>query len=459
MPITADQQRRIERTLGYAVTLTNDNDRSPVYLHDMYMSSNNADAILVPYTPHDPHTILKYWNKNPVKRKFKQSNSEARELMRNANRFDTYDFNAMGYLSAHANMNYFKEKTGYSKDTPLFGLEIEIDRTQSARMNERKFLGKLFQETLPKQHYICQDGTTNNEFGEGMEIVTAPRSESDIKRNYVNFYKLFKGLKEAGFSSHDRGKCGLHVHVSRDHITNPELVRMTKFIVKSQKLFKLISRRTTYNYCKFEENTGERYRAVNPTSYTIEFRFFRGTTRAETFFASLEMIFELVRFTKENAKLSPYKFLKHLKKSPSKFAYTYYLDKYKTCYPSAIPLVNTVTGEKYTKSEIVALRMAHRVERKNSMEAKYNKLMEGILSNLRPVISATSRPEDIELRPFEVIFSGVARGLKKIVEEKCKVIKIPTDKKLFSRRYGDATRMKIHLVTRRGLTQVFQTIF
>ena len=124
-------------------------------------------------------------------------------------------------------------------------------------------------------------------------------------------------LIELGYTSHDNDNCGLHFHVTRPE--NPEVIDRLWLILETYKRQIIeLSRRTggqishwAQFLSDFINNDAEQLKALyfikktnknrvrymalnNQNEKTIEFRFFRGTLKSETFFACIEFINNLM---------------------------------------------------------------------------------------------------------------------------------------------------------------------
>lgn len=182
-----------------------------------------------------------------------------------------------------------------------------------------------------------QDGSIGN----GIEIISQPMTMGYINKHKEDFKEILKFLQDKGYYSHNKGKCGLHIHVSKDFFGNTDeeiqstIEKIMLFVETYQDKVELFSRRkhahynlytkTTYNnsymsadnvmvndtYFKsgkmlydLNKKLGIGHSSVVNTSTssgnTIEFRMCRGTLKYETLMASIEFIHNLVNVCKEN---------------------------------------------------------------------------------------------------------------------------------------------------------------
>lgn len=183
---------------------------------------------------------------------------------------------------------------------------------------------------------------TDASIGNGKEGVFFPMTYNYLKDNEDEIKSIFEYLTSTGNYSHDKGKCGLHIHVSKDYLgdTTEEIQKtieklmlfvetyrpkMEKFARRKHNEFSHYNSYTipfhkenssdtcfeTDDYYKSGKMLYELNRAdyighssvINPstsTGQTVEFRMFRGTLRFETFMATIEFIHNLVNVCKEN---------------------------------------------------------------------------------------------------------------------------------------------------------------
>lgn len=184
---------------------------------------------------------------------------------------------------------------------------------------------------------------TDSSIGNGKELVFFPMTYNYIKSNSDELKDMFSYLISKGNYSHDGGKCGLHIHVSKDYLGDTQeeiqktIEKLMLFIETYRDKVERFSRRkhnefshyNTYtipnhkaNYndtCFTDDNyfkSGKILYDLNKydcighssvlntntsTGVTVEFRMFRGTLRYETFMATIEFIHNLVNVCKENA--------------------------------------------------------------------------------------------------------------------------------------------------------------
>lgn len=227
-------------------------------------------------------------------------------------------------------MFYYKNDGTIINDPHMFsgiGVELEVDDS-----GERCFISDIVQQSLNNEVYIKHDGSLTN----GFEIVTYPHEIESFFR--LPWKDTFEMLIKHGYRSHDAHTCGLHMHVSRNMLTDDDITKIIYFIETHKKDIIKFSRRekaelqrwsgfytqsdvirrtptckgtddicalknlvTLYNY---NRNHEYRYKCVNLINKnTVEFRFLRGTLNYNTFMASIDFLLALVR----NCKLISWK--------------------------------------------------------------------------------------------------------------------------------------------------------
>ena len=204
---------------------------------------------------------------------------------------------------------YYKpEPIFYGEGPRFFGVELEIDNGGEVRGNARSLLEVANRDA--EYFYIKHDGSLDD----GMELVTYPLSlEYHLRK--VPWEALCGQARALGYLSHRANTCGLHVHVSRKAFGTTEraqdeaIARVLYFFEKHWEELLKFSRRTPrqlerwaarYGYKEqpmeildFAKKGyhGGRYTCVNlQNSATVEFRMFRGTLKANTILATLELL-------------------------------------------------------------------------------------------------------------------------------------------------------------------------
>ena len=216
---------------------------------------------------------------------------------------------------------YFGKNEEHKPNALVTGFELEVQRGDNAtKCGEMAF---LIDERINKIYfkdkkflYFKRDGSVSN----GFEIVSQPFTQQFFKENIKMFTELLKMLQENNYISHDSDCCGLHFHINRKFLENESdepTNKMLLFTEYYKDKIQVFSRRQSYHYCKFlSDNISElryneikaknieilkkyknsvgRYSVINNGNrHTVEIRVFRGTLKPETFFATVEFVYNL----------------------------------------------------------------------------------------------------------------------------------------------------------------------
>lgn len=144
-----------------------------------------------------------------------------------------------------------------------------------------------------------RDGSMQN----GVEFVSLPMSLTMHQRAWGKF---FESVNEHGLTV--KKTCGMHVHVSRDHLTdlqigkilnwlhNPLNGKLVRYLAGRLPPDKYANIKTPYKI-KDAVSLKQRYTAFNLTNtHTIEFRIFKGVADERRFLCNLEFCAALVSF-------------------------------------------------------------------------------------------------------------------------------------------------------------------
>ena len=196
----------------------------------------------------------------------------------------------------------------YGTGPRYFGVELEIDEG-GERVRSAQALMFLVNDGA-ERIYCKHDGSLDD----GFEIVTHPMS-LDYHLHQMPWAPLCRAAAEMGYRSHQSGSCGLHIHVSRNAFAQTEadqdaaIARVLYFFEKNWVELLKFSRRTQRQMDRWAARYGYRdqpmeilehakkgvhagrYTCVNLTNPdTVEFRIFRGTLKANTIFAALQLV-------------------------------------------------------------------------------------------------------------------------------------------------------------------------
>lgn len=207
-------------------------------------------------------------------------------------------------------MSYYFKPTPifYGEGKRFFGVELEIDGAGEDNDNAAEIL-HIANVERPLV-YCKHDGSLDD----GFEIVTHPMT-LDFHLRSMPWEQIAEEAKKLGYTSHQAGTCGLHVHVNHTAFGETEaqqdavIARILFFFEKNWEELLKFSRRTQYqldqwaarygykdqpkellDHAKKSAHAG-RYTSVNLTNKnTIEFRIFRGTLKYNTLVATLQLL-------------------------------------------------------------------------------------------------------------------------------------------------------------------------
>lgn len=204
---------------------------------------------------------------------------------------------------------YYKPKPLFRGDGPrFFGVELEVDGAGESNNNARRVLELA---NLQIENVYCKhDGSLDD----GFEIVTHPMTLAYHEKE-MPWKAVLDEVKAMGYTSHQAGTCGLHVHVNRDTFgqtlaqQDACIARVLYFFEKHWEELLKFSRRSQrqlerwaarYGYKEHPKEIldhakkgggGGRYSSVNLQNHdTVEFRIFRGTLKLNTLIATLQLV-------------------------------------------------------------------------------------------------------------------------------------------------------------------------
>lgn len=209
-----------------------------------------------------------------------------------------------------------------SENSITLGVELEVESSGFTECGE---MSNILYDNSNDFFVYESDSSLNN----GFEIITRPYDleyyKKEGKQIFINALELLQNNK---FRSHDGGRCGLHVHIGRHGLGNSyqeriNTIRKINIITEyfSPELT-ILSRRAAEklnHWAKFgtygidrenltiekldeiHENNRGRYSALNLNNEsTIEFRFFRGTLKKESFLSAIELIYNICSWCIDN---------------------------------------------------------------------------------------------------------------------------------------------------------------
>lgn len=202
---------------------------------------------------------------------------------------------------------------GNDDGTNLFlGIELEVD---NGNYDDREDTARDMKECMPWNFITMErDGSLDS----GFENITQPATLEYHKSIEENYKDMFKVAIENGFRSHNTSTCGYHIHFNRSFFGTNEEECVARLLYLVEKFWVNLVKFSRRNYNnlerwakKYEEDVDtvidkmknrnlDRYYAVNLTNRnTIEFRMFRGTMNIETFFATMELVDNIVKLCKD----------------------------------------------------------------------------------------------------------------------------------------------------------------
>ena len=215
----------------------------------------------------------------------------------------------------------FRRRQRESLTKLMFGVELECDGGPIEKRNPTS--DKI--NDLTDRIYCKRDGSLVS----GFEMVSHPCTLA-----YHMYDMPWNGItnkcKKAGFTSHDAGTCGLHIHVGREQLGATEderdiVIRKVIVIVnrywdelvkytrrRRAELNQWASRNDIGDYTTDMEITdawaarripthdnfdNRRYHAINCQNRgTIEFRIFRGTLKRDTLIAAIQLVSNICEY-------------------------------------------------------------------------------------------------------------------------------------------------------------------
>jgi len=179
-------------------------------------------------------------------------------------------------------------------------LEVEVKNDQTSCVLER-INDEINDGEVGRKAFFEKDGSLSDS---GFEIITNPMGLD----KHTEFWEWLKdeALTKA-LRSHDTSTCGLHVHVSREHLNRMQINKMSVFInhPDNAELIAKIARRYNQSYARIAAKKlgnahygRDRYDALNLENHaTVEFRIFKGTIKYTSLMAALQFCNALVEFT------------------------------------------------------------------------------------------------------------------------------------------------------------------
>lgn len=198
------------------------------------------------------------------------------------------------------------------------GLEIECDAPQVGMALDMQSALDDVCAVMGDRVFFEYDCSLSNAVGKGFEMITQPHTVEEFYN--VPWAECFDAITRHGWSAHDAGTCGLHVHFSREMFGDDEdtqddnIAKLIQFFELYYEDIVKASRRTlgadgNVYYAKKCGHKGKtkiknyakgkhcgHYSAVNiGNEDTVEIRIMRGTLKLETFMACMDFLLTIVK--------------------------------------------------------------------------------------------------------------------------------------------------------------------
>ena len=205
-----------------------------------------------------------------------------------------------------------------------FGFELEVDTESEPDEDNDDVASKLCASCGLEENEVrfAHDGSLNY----GFECISEPHTVKDFWSKADKWRSMLRYLSSHGYSSHNVGTCGLHIHVSRNMLGNT-VSEQSSAIAKIYTFFDMnwddlakVSRRRDFGYCernnmsstarldikaktayeKWRVDAARRsqnhYVALNNgNTHTFEYRLGRGTLNAWSFFSWIDLILTITK--------------------------------------------------------------------------------------------------------------------------------------------------------------------
>lgn len=214
--------------------------------------------------------------------------------------------------------NHYVDK---KNESTLKGFELEVENSKDEIENDE--MAEIVQELMGDFIVFEHDGSLDN----GFENISNPFTMPWLYKNEGKIKEMLEEFKDNGFTSHNKGTCGLHIHVNKSQLETSErsIDDVISNILIILETFKdeliTFSRRKEYEvnrwaafYTKEEQlsyklvnkkkvkDGDDRYHVLNLSNWkTIEFRIFRGTLKFESFMSCIELVDNIVEIAKNEA--------------------------------------------------------------------------------------------------------------------------------------------------------------
>lgn len=154
----------------------------------------------------------------------------------------------------------------------------------------------------------------DSSIGGGVEIVSHPTTFDSWIEEKSNIDDWLDNLRRLGFSSHNGGTCGMHIHISKNTVSTLQLYKVLRFTYENHDFMLAISQRMRRQLDEWADMSGNRKSAIHKAaakmsfgrfeawnlqnSDTIECRIFRGNLRLDRFYKNVEFVHAIIMWAK-----------------------------------------------------------------------------------------------------------------------------------------------------------------
>jgi len=206
------------------------------------------------------------------------------------------------------NYSYKPTTIFHGRGKKKFGVEVEmVTRRQADTRGTEHLIHHRMHKAVRDLFYMKYDTSIEN--GHGLELITHPMSLKFMLDN-----KPFDFLKEMPVRSFRNTTTGIHVHVSREALSELTIAKILYFFAHphNEEFIQKLSQRTPTSYCRKnadrfyegknvnkDEQAGRttRYLQINlQNRQTIEFRHFKGNVNPKAIYRAVQFVDAITRF-------------------------------------------------------------------------------------------------------------------------------------------------------------------
>lgn len=202
------------------------------------------------------------------------------------------------------------------------GFELEVENSNKDDVAHNKVASEIIEQCGFDTHELRYAWDSSVE--KGFEIISMPHTVRDFWDKTQKWESMLKFLTDKGYCSHDKGHCGLHVHVSRLMFGKTEeeqdraIAKVFTFFDENWEELVKVSRREYFGYCdknrllslndsdpiekkyntwrKMAKGEGSHGNALNNRNKaTFEYRLGRGTLNAWSFFSWIDLVITITK--------------------------------------------------------------------------------------------------------------------------------------------------------------------